>query len=147
EDFYYRICGDQIHTVALREILADKPGELADSVHYICTKLIGAEGANDLSERVLSELTKNLPTNYPWPGNFRELEQAVRNCIVRGQYQPSEKSEATLSVEAIYENSELSLKSWNELYVKQAVRNYGSYRAAAKHLGVDQRTVKKLSEG
>lgn len=146
EDFYYRLCGDQVHTVALREILADRPDELASSVRYICRKLIGCEGAGDLSDRIITELQKHLPADYPWPGNFRELEQGVRNCIIRGQYQPAEKSNASPSLESIYQNSELSLKEWTQLYVKQAVRIHGSYRAAAQQLGIDQRTVKKVSE-
>jgi transcriptional regulator with GAF, ATPase, and Fis domain len=146
EDFYYRLCGDQVHTVALCEILADRPDELASSIHFICRKLIGLEGADEVAVRVTADLRKDLPTNYPWPGNFRELEQAVRNCIVRGQYQPAEKNEASPSLETIYRNSQLSLKEWTQLYVKQAVRVHGSYRSAAQKLGVDQRTVKKLND-
>lgn len=146
EDFYYRLCGDQVHTVALREILADRPDELANSIRYICGKLIGREGAGEVGARVIDDLKKHLPTNYPWPGNFRELEQAVRNCIVRGQYQPAEKSEVSPSLETIYQNSQLSLKEWTRIYVKQAVRIHGSYRSAAQQLGVDQRTVKKLND-
>lgn len=146
EDFYYRLCGDQVHTASLREILNDKPDDLASSVRYICTKLIGAEGTMEVSERVLSDLQAHLPPNYPWPGNFRELEQAVRNCIVRGRYGPAGKKNAPPPLESIYRNTEVSLQEWTRLYVKQAVRNHGSYRAAAQQLGVDQRTVKKLSE-
>lgn len=146
EDFYYRLCGDQVHTVSLREILDDTPADLASSVRYICTKLIGPEGTADLSDRILSELQVDLPPHYPWPGNFRELEQAVRNCIVRGRYQPAERKEAQPSIETTYRNTDVSLKEWNRLYVTQAIHNHGSYRAAAQALAVDQRTVKKLSE-
>jgi transcriptional regulator with GAF, ATPase, and Fis domain len=145
EDFYYRLCGDQIHTVALREILADEPADLATSVRYICTKLIGAEGAEDLSGRILTELHQHLPPDYPWPGNFRELEQAVRNCIVRGSYQPAETRSTGPSMDTIFQQTEISLEKWTQLYAQQAIQNYGSYRAAAQQLGVDQRTVKKLS--
>lgn len=146
EDFYYRLCGDQIHTVSLREILADRPDELEHSVRYISRKLIGKEGAGESGDRVIKELHKRLPGNYPWPGNFRELEQAVRNCLVRGEYQPSSLRTDEPTIQAIYENTEVNLSEWTQLYVKQALKNHGSYRAAARQLGVDQRTVKKLAE-
>lgn len=146
EDFYYRLCGDQVQTVALREILADSPGELSKSVHYICSKLIGAAGASALSERVLRQIERSLPAHYDWPGNFRELEQAVRNCIVRNEYRPATpKDTATESILEGYRYTHYSLSEWDQLYAKQAVANTGSYRAAAQRLGIDQRTVKKLT--
>ena len=146
EDFYYRLCGDQLHTVSLRQILDDNPDELAHSVRYIIGKLIGAEGAAQLSGRVLSELQHDLPASYAWPGNFRELEQAVRNCIVRGEYRSAANAPKHADVAAIYQHTELSLDEWTRLYVRQAIQNHGSYRAAARHLGVDQRTVKKIAD-
>lgn len=99
-----------------------------------------------MGDRVIQELQKRLPGNYPWPGNFRELEQAVRNCLVRGEYQPARPKADNPTVETIYENSEVSLNEWTQLYVKKAVQNHGSYRAAARRLKADQRTVKKLAE-
>ena len=146
EDFYYRLCGDQIHTVSLREILADNPNELAHSVRYIIGKLVGPEGAAQLSDRILSELQADLPAGYTWPGNFRELEQAVRNCIVRGEYRSAANSQKQVNIDAVYQSTEFNLDAWTRLYVRRAVRNYGSYRAAARQLEVDQRTVKKLAE-
>ena len=43
-------------------------------------------------ERCLPEveewIAKHLPADYAWPGNYRELEQCVRNVIIRRSYQP-----------------------------------------------------------
>ena len=78
EDFFYRLCGDQVNTVALHEILASSPDEIIGSVHYICSRLFGPDGARELSSRVVDPLREQVPKNYEWPGNFRELEQAVR---------------------------------------------------------------------
>ena len=53
EDFFYRLCGDQVNTVALHEILASRPDEIIGSVHYICSRLFGPKGAGELSSRVV----------------------------------------------------------------------------------------------
>lgn len=142
QDFYYRLCGDQIQTVALRDILQDSPEDLAISINYICTKLFGSEGAQHLSSRILETLQRQVPCDYAWPGNFRELEQAVRNIVVRNAYRPS-PAEANPSVDGIFNETRISLAEWNRLYTQQAFKNAGSYREAARRLDVDQRTIKK----
>jgi len=143
EDFFYRLCGDQVTTVALRDILASSPGEMEGSVHYICRKLFGDEGAGQLSSRVVDTLCSQVPAGYEWPGNFRELEQAVRNVVVRNEYRPVSRQGSVVSIDRVYEESSVSLEEWNRMYARKAFLNEGSYRAAARRLGVDQRTLKK----
>lgn len=36
-------------------------------------------------------VAKNLPKSYRWPGNYRELEQCVRNFVIRGSYRPLDR--------------------------------------------------------
>ena len=146
EDFFYRLCGDQVNTVALHEILASRPDEIIGSVHYICSRLFGPEGAGELSSRVVDTLREQVPKNYEWPGNFRELEQAVRNVIVRNEYVPVLRGEESNRIETVYENTEVSLAQWSATYARKAFENAGSYREAARRLKIDQRTLKKLVE-
>lgn len=142
EDFYYRLCGDQVHTVALRDILNDRPEELIASVNFICTKLFGNEGAETLAPGILETLKRDVSATYTWPGNFRELEQAIRNIIVRNKYNPVNKP-LSENIAKIYENTNMSLAQWNCLYARKAFENTGSYSKAARKLGIDQRTLKK----
>ncbi|MDQ8195170.1 sigma 54-interacting transcriptional regulator [Coraliomargarita sp. SDUM461004] len=146
EDFFYRLCGDQVQTVALREILQDRPEELDNSVHYICRKLFGAAGAEALSPRIVSSLQSQVPVDYDWPGNFRELEQAVRNIVVRNEYQavrhPLSQS-PTQQISQAYQRSSMTMAEWMQAYAKQAYQQLGSYKQAAERLEVDQRTIKK----
>ncbi len=143
EDFFYRLCGDQVQTAALRDILQDRPEELAISVNYICTRLFGTEGARELAHRVLATLQNQVPQDYAWPGNFRELEQAVRNIIVRNEYRPPVTFCKPPSIEQIYQSTGMTLNEWSQLYAKKAYENTGSYREAARRLEIDQRTLKK----
>lgn len=145
EDFYYRLCGDQVRTVALCEILASKPDELIASVHYICRKLFGMEGAGELASKVVETLVAQVPVKYKWPGNFRELEQAVRNVIVRDEYSVITKESPEPLIEEIYSDTKVTLAEWNRLYASRAFVNAGSYREAARRLGIDQRTLKKIA--
>ena len=144
EDFFYRLCGDQVNTIALRDILSVKPREIENSVYYICCKLFGAEGAKELSSKVVDRLQSVIPKNYPWPGNFRELEQAVRNIIVHDEFVPlGQGSELEFDINQVYANTQVSLNGWSQIYARKAYENAGSYREAARLLGVDQRTLKK----
>ena len=144
EDFFYRLCGDQVNTVGLQDILSSSPKEIVNSVHYICTKLFGSDGAKELSSRVVNKLQSVLPRNYPWPGNFRELEQAVRNIIVHDEFVPLGHARGTDNdVASIYSKSLVSLSQWNQMYAKKAYENAGSYREAARCLDVDQRTLRR----
>jgi DNA-binding NtrC family response regulator len=146
EDFFYRLCGDQVQTVALSEILEDKPEELENSVRYICTKLFGAEGASELSPRILETIQRCVPTGYEWPGNFRELEQAVRNIVVRNEYQVFVRTPSS-QIDKIYQTSSMTMEEWTQTYAAKAYANLGSYKSAAERLEIDQRTIKKWVNG
>ena len=120
-----------------------QPAEIAKSVRFICSKLFGDDAAEELSLRVVDRLGELVPKAYQWPGNFRELEQAVRNVIVRNEFVPVELEDSPCEIERTYLGSEVSLDKWNQLYAAKAYENFGSYREAARRLQVDQRTLKK----
>ena len=103
-DFYYRLCADVITTPALRDQVADRPEDLPDIVRYVVQRRVlpsegrgvepmaGAE-VNSIVDGVIQWIDRNLEAGYPWPGNFRELEQCVRNLMIRNHYQPPGKGE------------------------------------------------------
>ncbi len=88
EDFYYRLCADRVETPALREILSEDKEECRYLVRYIAEKVAGLEEASELTKEVCDWIENRLGSGYSWPGNFRELEQCVRNILVHGEYQP-----------------------------------------------------------
>ncbi len=87
EDFYYRLCADQIATPSLREQLTDRPEDLGLMVEFVCRSVVGEEQAPELAQEVVSWIHCHMHT-YAWPGNFRELEQCVRSYAIRKDYHP-----------------------------------------------------------
>jgi DNA-binding NtrC family response regulator len=148
EDFYYRLCGDQVRTISLREILDDSPKELDVFISFICEKLFGQRGGAELSPRISKIMAEAMPADYKWPGNFRELEQAVRNIVITGEYHPAEGRSKVNDINEYYEGCAFKMNQWVSLYAEQAYQRFGSYLEAGNRLGVDQRTLKKwVQEG
>jgi DNA-binding NtrC family response regulator len=87
EDFYYRLCADQITTPSLREQLEDRPEDLPLMMKFVCRSVVGENKADELAGEVVDWIERHLP-HHAWPGNFRELEQCVRSYTIRREYQP-----------------------------------------------------------
>jgi len=143
EDLYYRLCSDQVTTPSLAEQLADSPGVLRELVDYMSRRVAGAE-AEDLAKEVMQWIESNLGLEYAWPGNYRELEQCVKNVLIRKNYRPSREASAD-PVDEFIESTRAGGLSADELlsrYITIAYRRTGSYDQTARKLGLDRRTVK-----
>jgi hypothetical protein len=141
-DLYYRLCSDRIETPSLREQLAE-PEELERVVLAVAARLVGREEAASLAEEVLERIRADLGDAYPWPGNFRELEQCIRNVMVRGRYAPARVEAGP--TEALFErlrSGELDADGVLDLYTTWIYHQAGSYVEAGRRLGLDRRTVK-----
>ena len=102
------------------------------------------EEAEPLATEVVEWIVTQLPRDYAWPGNFRELEQCVRNVLIRGEYRPTRGDGGTSIAELVDGIQEASL-SVDELLRRYCTLVYfrtGSWDGAARQLGVDRRTVK-----
>jgi DNA-binding NtrC family response regulator len=134
EDLYYRLCADLIQTPSLADQVRDSPGVLDELVHYMVLR----SGAEDSLDEVLSWIREHLPGDYAWPGNYRELEQCVRNVMIRGSYRP-----LAAGVVGALEDCERTADEVVAEYAARMYRKTGSYEEAAKRLGMDRRTVRK----
>ncbi len=74
QDLYYRLCGATIHVPSLRERVDDIP-LLAE--HFLTRA--EREGA---PKRRLSDEAEEMIRAYSWPGNVRQLENAVRRLVL-----------------------------------------------------------------
>lgn len=79
EDLFYRLCVVPIELPPLR----DRPGEIGPLAHHLLARVSAAGGrALSLGDDALASLEA-----YPWPGNVRQLENALEHALAmcRGQ--------------------------------------------------------------
>jgi DNA-binding NtrC family response regulator len=143
EDFYYRLCSDCIVTPSLQEHLAESPEVLRALLLFIAQRVVGAE-AESLAAEAEAWIMHHLGPDYPWPGNMRELEQCVRNVLIRGEYQPLRSHECSP------DETLMQAISSGTLTAEELVRRYctlvfaqtGNYGETARRLQLDRRTIK-----
>lgn len=149
EDLYYRLCADLISTTPLHEQLADTPSDLHTLVLFAAERIAG-DDAEPLAAEVESWITMHLGPDYPWPGNIRELEQCVRNCLVRGAYYPRRSPVPANPAHHWLRQAEAGALTADELlshYCRSVYARLGTYEATAERLQLDRRTVKRKIVG
>jgi transcriptional regulator with AAA-type ATPase domain len=142
EDLYYRLCSDQVVTPSLAEQLRANPAVLHDLVLFMARRVAGGD-ADRLAEEVEKWIRERLAPDYAWPGNYRELEQCVKNVLIRRDYQPAEARQS--ETDRFWDDIQAGRLTADELlgrYCALVYRQTGSYEAAARRLALDRRTVK-----
>ena len=105
--------------------------------------MAGQEG-EELAREVMQWIERNLGAEYAWPGNYRELEQCVKNVLIRRNYRPSGAGTPD-PVEEFAAEARAGRLTADELlgrYVTIVYSRTGSYEETARRLGLDRRTVK-----
>lgn len=79
EDLYYRLCVVPLPLPPLRE----RPGDIEPLAHHLLSRVSAATGRSLL----LGEDALRVLEAYPWPGNVRQLENALEHAVAvcRGQ--------------------------------------------------------------
>jgi hypothetical protein len=140
EDLYFRLCSDVIETPSLARQLEESPRVLEELVRYMSQRCGGDE---EFSVFALEWIAGNL-RQHPWPGNYRELEQCVRNLLVRGEYRPQRVANASGLAEWVSDaqRGDLSAEELLTQYCRHVYGQVGTYEATAARLGLDRRTVR-----
>lgn len=146
EDLYYRLCADLIRPPSLADQIRDSPQVLHELLLYMTLRTVG-----DDAERCLPEVEQwiagHLPADYAWPGNYRELEQCVRNVIIRRSYEPlGQAMDAADDFGIRFRAGELTAEEVLAYYAARVYGLTGSYEEAARRMGLDRRTVKAKVE-
>ena len=152
EDLYYRLCADMIQTPTLYEQIADCPGDLEYLVEFIARRVLTdlPEESHTLARETVDWIGVQMGPNYLWLGNIRELEQCVRNVMIRKSYVPATQSRITVAASAhdqlarAVEEGLYSLEELIEHYVSMIYAAEGQhYGRASKRLDMDWRTLKQ----
>jgi len=143
EDLYYRLCADLIRTPSLADQIRDSPAVFHDLLQYMTRRTAGEE-AIDCLPQIESWIRTNMPKDYAWPGNYRELEQCVRNIVIRGSYRPAAHSSGAGEEEWIqrFRAGNITADELVARFVAQVYSQTGSYEETGRRVGLDRRTVK-----
>ena len=152
EDLYYRLCSDQVRTPPLSEQIRESADVLHELIVFTTQRVTGEEDA-ELARQVEQWVRGNLPPDYPWPGNYRELEQCVRNVLIRRSYEPAGgaagagdgRGEADM-IERM-RRGDLTAEELLRYYITLVYSKTGSYQETARRLALDRRTVKAKITG
>jgi DNA-binding NtrC family response regulator len=144
EDLYYRLNVVTIHLPALRERPEDIP---LLTMHFL--KAFG-EAHGKCNLEIVPELMEFLE-NYSWPGNVRQLRNAVENMVVlaRGDRLTCENLPASLEAEPLLDGAHSastpkSLVALQRAAVEKALAEYHGHRTrAAESLGISVRTLQR----
>jgi len=144
EDLYYRLCADLIVTPSLHAQLRDSPDELSTLVRFVSERVVVDDEAELLASEVLEIAARDLGQDYPWPGNVREVEQCVRNVLVRRRYRPrAEPVPAVDPLDDELRDGPLTAAELVSRYCTYVYARTGSYQETARRLELDRRTVKR----
>jgi DNA-binding NtrC family response regulator len=151
-DLFYRLSVLNIELPALR----DRPGDIPLLVkHFLRTKI-----QDEPAPRLVGEAWDAL-CNYPFPGNVRELENAIiravalstgkiitADCLPTSICESANTEGGTLSESGTFQELFATRPSLEELQkhylVMTLMENGGNRRKTAERLGVDRRTVQRL---
>ncbi|MBK5274879.1 MAG: sigma-54-dependent Fis family transcriptional regulator [Desulfuromonadales bacterium] len=145
DDFYYRLCSDIITVPPLRQRIQEEPRELEALIGSILQRMIG-EAAVPYARLVREAVARDTGTNYPWGGNVRELEQAVRRIIITRHYRGDVNSAPAGQLDRLAAGIEAGSMDAQALladYCALLYRRFGTYEEVARRTKLDRRTVKK----
>lgn len=143
EDLYYRLNVVSIFIPPLRE----RKGDILPLVEHFVQKY------NQKTGKKIQGITreaKDILLSYPWPGNIRELENAIERAIVLGRGEAIDKSDlAYLSFQKTEQfPSDFSLKELEKSQILKVLeKTGGNLTQAAELLGIHRNTLRlKMKE-
>ena len=144
-DFYYRLCSDVIEVPPLRVRLAERPQEMDELLEHLVERIVG-EKSDELVAAAQSAIASGVGKDYTWPGNVREVEQAVRRILMTAAYDPGPRAAArdwTDRLLASVAEGTVDAHELLSIYCALLYRRHGTYEEVARRTKLDRRTVKK----
>ena len=145
DDFYYRLCSDTIELPSLKQRLDEYPGEMKEILTAMLERILGFR-SKSLARELNDQIRKNVPTGYQWPGNIRELEQCVRQMLIKRTYtweQSKETQEKLSDFQHQIKEGKYSAAQMLSSYCFHLYQIHKTYEKVAQITKLDRRTVKK----
>jgi PAS domain S-box-containing protein len=143
-DLYYRLQVVEIRIPPLSERPEDAEALMEHYFHHFCVTY-------RVDKRMRPE-TMDLLRRYTWPGNVRELKNLMESLIVSVPSLVIEPHHLPLHVQMHVQSGrgisstpplKQQVEHFERQIVMEALSRYGTYRAAAKALGIDHSTLVK----
>ena len=140
EDLYFRLNVIAVEMPALRARHAD----LLNLAQHYLNHFASQCGRNikGLSTDALARIK-----SYPWPGNLRELRNAIERAVILGKHEQIEAEDLPLdsreggSSTAVQPGDLVSLEKLEEIHIRRVLERTASVAEAAKVLGIDDGTI------
>ncbi len=138
EDFLYRINTIQIEVPPLRQRLEDIPA-LADFFLGKYSQRYKKSGVR------LSASSHESLTNYPWPGNIRELQHTIEKAVILCDSEIIEPADLHLNQpDYVLTDESVSLEEMEKRIISKELKKSGqSLIITAKNLGISRTTLYK----
>jgi PAS domain S-box-containing protein len=141
EDLYYRINVINIHLPPLRERMDD----FLSLVNYFLKRFNKKFNKNI---RIISPSALRIMQNYNWPGNIRELENAIEHAFVvcngieiKQEHLPDRINKSPESYAQKYNSIKNLAEAEKLLIIKALEENGGNRQKAALSLGMERTTL------
>ncbi|MEJ2108639.1 MAG: sigma-54-dependent Fis family transcriptional regulator [Acidobacteriota bacterium] len=148
EDLFYRLCVVEIHIPPLRE----RPEDILPLARFIIQRL--SQKLN-LPKLALDSRTVDYLLTYSWPGNIRELENALERATIVSEDHRLKPEDLQTNIRTAYEQQSVSgsasgrkLEDVERNYILKILKEAGGNRAKASEiLGIGNTTLwRKLKQ-
>lgn len=142
EDLYFRLNVISVEMPPLRS----RPGDLQRfAAHYL--KHFTAQCGRNITD--FSSEAQARIGSHNWPGNLRELRNAIERAVILSKQDQIEAKDLLLESGSTHDPVEteaqpgemISLEKLEELHIRRVLERTGSVAEAARVLGIDQATI------
>jgi two-component system, NtrC family, response regulator AtoC len=138
EDLYFRLSVLAIHVPALRERRAD----VVPLAEHMLARLAGVHGRDGV---VLSDATRHALETYDWPGNIRELKNAIERGLIFGKGASLTPEDLPDRIRAAHSGGVAGMRSLDDME-REAIQKtlegtHYKITRAAEILGISRKTL------